>query len=147
VLAEMARPYDAAGFLALVGRLRAAVPQLALSTDVIVGFPGETDEDFAATCAVVRAAGFSKVHVFPYSRRAGTPAADRADQVPPEVRVRRAAELRALAAELRAVDRARRAGAVELAVVESPGRATTESYHEIAVDPAHAPGVLVEVAL
>lgn len=147
VLAEMARPYDAAGFLALVGRLRAAVPQLALSTDVIVGFPGETDEDFAATCAVVREAGFSKVHVFPYSRRAGTPAADRADQVPPEVRARRAAELRALAAELRAADRARRAGAVELAVVESPGRATTESYHEIAVDPAHAPGVLVEVAL
>ena len=147
VLAEMARPYDAAGFLALVGRLRAAVPQLALSTDVIVGFPGETDEDFAATCAVVREAGFSKVHVFPYSRRAGTPAADRADQVPPEVRARRAAELRMLTAELRAADRARRAGAVELAVVESPGRATTESYHEIAVDPAHAPGVLVEVAL
>ncbi len=147
VLAEMARPYDAAGFLALVGRLRAAVPQLALSTDVIVGFPGETDEDFAATCAVVREAGFSKVHVFPYSRRAGTPAADRADQVPPEVRARRAAELRMLAAELRAADRARRAGAVELAVVESPGRATTESYHEIAVDPAHASGVLVEVAL
>ncbi|NBI33011.1 2-methylthioadenine synthetase, partial [Enterorhabdus sp. P55] len=60
---------------------------------------------------------------------------------------RRAAELRMLAAELRAADRARRAGAVELAVVESPGRATTESYHEIAVDPAHASGVLVEVAL
>lgn len=147
VLAEMARPYDADAFAALVRRLRAAVPGIALSTDVIVGFPGETAADFAATCALVREAGFSKVHVFPYSRRAGTPAAERADQVPDAVKAARAAELRALAAELRAADRAARAGTRELAVVEASGRATSESYHELAVDPSLPAGALTEVTL
>ena len=147
VLAELARPYDADAFASLVRRLRAAVPGIALSTDVIVGFPGETDADFAATCALVREAGFSKVHVFPYSRRAGTPAAERADPVPDAVKAARAAELRALAAKLRAADRAARAGTRELAVVEAPGRATSESYHELAVDPSLPAGALVEVTL
>ena len=147
VLGQMGRPYDAPAFLALVRRLREAVPGLSLSTDVIVGFPGETDDDFAATCDMVRACGFSRLHVFPYSRREGTPAAERADQVPPELRARRAAELRAIGAELAAADRAARAGTVELAVVEAPGRACSESYHELAVDPSLPAGALVEVEL
>ncbi len=147
VLREMARPYDAHEFRQLTDYLRAVVPEIALTTDVIVGFPGETEGDFADTCDLARHVGFSKIHVFPYSRREGTPAAARADQVDPAAKAARSAELRALSDELAAADRAARTGTVELALVEAPGAATTESYHEVAV-PADAPvGSLVPVRL
>lgn len=147
VLREMARPYDAHEFRQLADYLRASVPSIALTTDIIVGFPGETDEDFEDTCALVRHVGFSKIHVFPYSKREGTPAAARADQVPPEVKVARAARLRALSDELAAADRASRAGTIELALVETPGVATTESYHEVAAPAGADAGSLVPVHL
>ena len=131
VLREMARPYDAHEFRQLADFLRASVPSIALTTDIIVGFPSETDEDFEDTCALVRHVGFSKIHVFPYSKREGTPAAARADQVPPEAKAARAARLRALSDELAAADRAARAGTIELALVETPETATAESYHEV----------------
>lgn len=147
VLREMARPYDADRFRALVERLYAAVPGLALSTDVIAGFPGETDAEFQETLELARACRFAKMHAFPYSRRAGTPAAERADQVPPEVKAARAAQLRALGDELRAAERARRAGTVELALVEEGGVAMSESYFELPA-PAGAPvGALVKATL
>ena len=69
--------------------------------------------------------------VFPYSKREGTPAAARADQVPPEAKAARTARLRALSDELAAADRASRVGTVELALVETPETATAESYHEV----------------
>ena len=147
VLREMARPYDAHEFRQLADFLRASVPSIALTTDIIVGFPGETDEDFEDTCALVRHVGFSKIHVFPYSKREGTPAAARADQVPPEVKAARAARLRALSDELAAADRASRAGTVELALVETPEVATTESYHEVAAPAGADAGSLVPVHL
>ena len=147
VLREMARPYDAERFQALVAHLRERVPCLSLSTDVIVGFPGETDAEFQETLALCRACGFSKIHVFPYSQREGTPAAARADQVAPEVKAQRAARLRELGDELRAADRAQRAGTVELALVEEGGSAMTESYFEVPA-PLDAPvGALVSVGL
>lgn len=147
VLREMARPYDAHEFRQLADFLRASVPSIALTTDVIVGFPGETDEDFEDTCALVRHVGFSKIHVFPYSKREGTPAAARADLVPPEVKAARAARLRALSDELAAADRADRAGTIELALVETPEVATTESYHEVAAPAGADAGSLVPVHL
>lgn len=147
VLREMARPYDAPRFVALVERLYAAVPELALSTDLIAGFPGETDAEFQETLDVARACRFAKIHAFPYSRRDGTPAAARADQVPPAVRERRAAALRALGDELRAQEYARRVGTVERVLVESRGRGTTESYFEIPVPPDAQPGTLRELVL
>lgn len=147
VLREMGRPYDAEEYRQLVDYLRAMVPEIALTTDIIVGFPGETDEDFADTCDLARYAAFSKIHVFPYSRREGTPAAERPDQVAADVKAARAARLRALSDKLDAADRAARAGTVELALVERPGHATTESYHEVAVDPAAPVGALVAVTL
>ena len=147
VLQEMGRPYDAEEYRQLADYLRAMVPEIALTTDIIVGFPGETDEDFADTCALARHAAFSKIHVFPYSRREGTPAAARSDQVAADVKAARAARLRALSDKLDAADRAARAGTVELALVERPGHATTESYHEVSV-PENAPvGTLVAVTL
>ena len=131
VLREMARHYDAEKFAALVERLRAAVPNIALSTDVIVGFPGETDEDFAATCSMVERCGFMKLHVFPYSKRPKTPAAARDDQVDPQVKNRRTEELTALGKQLALADMQRRVGTIENVVVERPGRGTSESFHEV----------------
>jgi threonylcarbamoyladenosine tRNA methylthiotransferase MtaB len=100
VLARMKRRYRTAGFLERCRRLHQALDRPALTTDVIVGFPGETDADFEATCRVVREAGFSRIHVFSYSRRRGTPAAEYADQVPPAVIAERRERLRKLEREL-----------------------------------------------
>lgn len=147
VLREMARPYDAHEFRQLADYLRVSVPSIALTTDIIVGFPGETDEDFQDTCELARHVGFSKIHVFPYSKREGTPAAARADQVPPEVKTARAGRLRALSDELAAADRASRSGTVELALVETSEVATTESYLEVAAPEGASAGMLVPVTL
>jgi threonylcarbamoyladenosine tRNA methylthiotransferase MtaB len=100
VLARMRRRYTSAGFLERVRRIRAALDRPAFSTDVIVGFPGETDEDFEATCRVARAVGFSRIHVFSYSARPGTPAASLGNPVPPPVVARRRERLRELECEL-----------------------------------------------
>jgi threonylcarbamoyladenosine tRNA methylthiotransferase MtaB len=85
VLARMRRRYRSASFLERCRRIREALDQPAFTTDIIVGFPGETEADFQATCRVARAAGFAKMHVFSYSPREGTPAADYGDAVPPAV--------------------------------------------------------------
>ena len=95
VLRRMARRYTPDEFAALVARARAAIPGLAVTTDVIVGFPGETDSEFGASLAFVQAMAFARVHVFPYSARPGTPAAQMPDQVPPPVKAARAEAMRA----------------------------------------------------
>jgi threonylcarbamoyladenosine tRNA methylthiotransferase MtaB len=99
VLAAMKRRYRSGGFLERCRRIRQALDNPAFTTDVIVGFPGETDADFEATCRVVREVGFAKVHVFSYSPREGTPAATRTDAVPPAVIRERRLHLQALEAE------------------------------------------------
>ena len=85
VLKAMRRSYRSSKFLGIIERVRAAMPDAAITTDIIVGFPGETEEDFLATLEVVRQARFSGAYTFQYSPRPGTPAATMADQVPPEV--------------------------------------------------------------
>jgi len=92
----------------------------ALTTDVIVGFPGETEADFADTCRLVTEAGFSKVHIFPYSRRPGTPAAEMPDQVPPPVKADRAKRLSELESQLRATYFRQLIGRRLRVLVESP---------------------------
>ena len=142
----MDRPYTEGYFRELVAKLRERVPGIALSTDVIVGFPGESEEDFEATCRLVREAGFMRLHVFPYSMREGTPAAERKDQIHPEVKRDRAARLRALGQELAKLDRAKREGTTELCLVEG-NMCLTESYHEVQA-PEHAPvGRLMQLRL
>jgi threonylcarbamoyladenosine tRNA methylthiotransferase MtaB len=101
VLERMHRPYRIAEFLDRVEHAKAEVTGLGLSTDVIVGFPGETRPQFAATMAVVERVGFSKLHVFRYSQRPDTPAATMLDQVPVGEKKARAGELIALGNELR----------------------------------------------
>jgi threonylcarbamoyladenosine tRNA methylthiotransferase MtaB len=88
-LRRMRRPYTAEAYLDLLARVRAAIPGVAVTTDVIVGFPGETEEELAESLATVEAARFAKVHVFPYSARPGTEAERMPDAVSPEVRKER----------------------------------------------------------
>ena len=150
VLAAMGRHYTAEFYGDLIDRLREAMPELALSTDIIVGFPGETDEDFAATLALARQCAFSRIHVFPYSVRPGTAAATMEPTVAPETSHDRACRLRRLGDALAARDLQRRVGAHELALVEAPGRWRTESYHLLTGDPAlvdAAPGALGDLLI
>jgi threonylcarbamoyladenosine tRNA methylthiotransferase MtaB len=97
-LQRMARHYSPSGFAALVEAARAAIPDLAVTTDVIVGFPGEADWEFAESLAFAQAMQFSRVHVFPFSARPGTPAAQMPDQVPAEVKAQRSRTMRTVAA-------------------------------------------------
>ena len=85
VLARMRRSYRAQRFLGILDRVREQIPHAAITTDIIVGFPGETEEDFQATLDVVERARFSSAFTFQYSKRPGTPAAEMPDQVPAEV--------------------------------------------------------------
>jgi len=101
-LAVMGRTYDTAGYAAVLARAREALPGVAITTDVLTGFPGETSADFEETLAFVEACGFSRLHVFRYSPRAGTPAAEMPEQVSPAEKSARARRLRALDAQLRA---------------------------------------------
>ena len=117
VLRAMARRYDAAGYLRAVERVRARVPRLNLTADVIVGHPGEDETAFARTLALVRAAGMTRLHVFPYSPRPGTATQD-ADPVAPAVKSSRSQRLRALSDALGAAHRARKLGSVERVLVE-----------------------------
>ena len=97
VLARMRRRYTSSQYEQAVSRVRNAVPCASITTDVIRGFPGETDEDHADTLAVMRRVGFAAAHVFPYSSRPGTSAAHFGDHVDSLTKARRAAEVRALA--------------------------------------------------
>ncbi|NLF69364.1 MAG: tRNA (N(6)-L-threonylcarbamoyladenosine(37)-C(2))-methylthiotransferase MtaB [Candidatus Anammoximicrobium sp.] len=101
VLRRMRRRWSARMFLDRCELVRQGLDQPAFTTDVIVGFPGETDEDFEHTCRLVREAGFSKIHIFPFSPRRGTPAADMPDQVPGRVRSERGKQLKAVERDLR----------------------------------------------
>ncbi len=93
ILARMNRGYTRAQYLGLIEDLRRAVPDISLSTDLIVGFPGETEEDLAATVAMVERVAYDNVFVFRYSPRPGTAAATMADQIPAEVKAERNARL------------------------------------------------------
>jgi threonylcarbamoyladenosine tRNA methylthiotransferase MtaB len=84
ILRRMRRPYTAESYQELLARVRTAVPGVAVTTDVIVGFPGETEEEFAESLATVESAAFAKVHVFPFSTRPGTEAEAMSGQVAPE---------------------------------------------------------------
>ena len=100
-LARMNRKYDTSRYYESVKLLRDHFDRPGITTDLIVGFPGETEEEFAATLEFVEKCAFSALHIFPYSRRSGTPAASMPDQVPRAVKEERARRAAAAAAELR----------------------------------------------
>ena len=122
LLAAMNRKHTAADYLDLVGRLRAARPDLAMSSDFIVGHPGETEADFEATLALIRAVGFAQAFSFKYSPRPGTPAAGAPGQVPEAERDRRLQVLQDLLRTQQAAFNARCAGLTLPVLITGPGR-------------------------
>jgi tRNA-2-methylthio-N6-dimethylallyladenosine synthase len=122
VLKAMRRTYTRERYLALAQKLRAAVPDLALGTDVIVGFPGETDADFEQTLEVVEEVRYDSAYTFVYSPRAGTEAAAMADPVPHELKIERMERLVELTQRLARENNVARVGRVEQVLVEGPSR-------------------------
>jgi len=122
VLKAMNRRHRAHDYLDIVARLRAARPDVALSSDFIVGFPGETDADFEETLALIRAVGFASTFSFKYSPRPGTPGAEREDQITDEIMRERLAILQALVETQRQAFNAATVGRVVDVLFEKPGR-------------------------
>ncbi|MGW4805625.1 tRNA (N6-isopentenyl adenosine(37)-C2)-methylthiotransferase MiaB [Kitasatospora sp. NPDC004272] len=123
VLKAMRRSYRQERFLGIIEKVRAAMPDAAISTDIIVGFPGETDEDFEQTMHVVREARFANAFTFQYSKRPGTPAADMADQVPKAVVQERYERLVALQEEISWEENKKQVGRrLEILVAEGEGK-------------------------
>jgi threonylcarbamoyladenosine tRNA methylthiotransferase MtaB len=118
VLARMKRRYNIMQFRTAVSRLRMACPGAALTTDVIVGFPGETEAEFEETVAFVREIGFMRLHVFPFSPREGTPAASMADQIPQGVKDTRVRRLITVGEELADAYRKSLLGTVQPVLLE-----------------------------
>lgn len=118
ILRRMNRKYTKDEYLALVDKIKTAMPEISLTTDIIVGFPGETEEDFRDTLDVVAKAGFDSAYTFLYSKRTGTPAASMENQVTDEVAKERFNRLLALVSEQSAKLTARHAGEVAEVLVE-----------------------------
>jgi tRNA-2-methylthio-N6-dimethylallyladenosine synthase len=122
ILKSMRRTYSRERYLRLVGELRGAIPDLALTTDIIVGFPGETEDDFRETLEVVEEVGYDGAFTFVYSPRAGTEAAAMAEQVPDELKRDRIERLVHVVQRIAAERNAGRVGNVEEVLVEGPSR-------------------------
>ena len=154
VLRAMNRRHTGDAYRRLIERVRAARPDIALSSDFIVGFPGETDEDFAETMRLVADVGFASAFSFKYSPRPGTPAAERADAVPEAVKGERLAALQALLDAQRHAFNATAVGRTVEVLVEKagrhPGQVAGKTPHLQAVQfdaPASTIGTLVPVRI
>jgi tRNA-2-methylthio-N6-dimethylallyladenosine synthase len=148
----MRRTYSRERYLALVDRLRGAIPDLALGTDVIVGFPGETEADFAETLEVMAQVRYDSAFTFIYSPRHGTEAAAMPNQVPDEVKHERLERLVEAAQAIAAERNAERVGGVEQVLVEGPSRTEpallrgrTRRNTTVVFAGTAAPGDLVDV--
>ena len=132
VLKDMRRSYRSKKFLGILDKVRERIPHAAITTDIIVGFPGETEEDFQATLDVVEASRFSSAFTFQYSQRPGTPAATMEDQLPKAVVQERYERLTALQDKIAREENAKQLGrTVEVMVTEQSGR-KSEQTHRLA---------------
>lgn len=120
ILRSMHRPYDTKRFIELLQQIRTQVPDIAITTDIIVGFPGETEADFTTTLEFVKQCGFAKMHIFPYSKRKGTPAAVMLEQIDDAEKNRRAALLAQVDDELHQRTLAAMIGKEEEVLFEQP---------------------------
>jgi tRNA-2-methylthio-N6-dimethylallyladenosine synthase len=125
VLKAMRRTYSRERYLELAGRMRAAIPDLAFGTDIIVGFPGETEADFCETLEVVEEVAYDSAYTFVYSPRQGTEAAGMPDQVSHEVKIERMERLVELTQRLARERNEQRVGRLEQVLVEGPSRTDT----------------------
>lgn len=127
VLKRMRRKYTTEEFAEKIARIREAMPDVAITTDVIVGFPGETDEQFKEGYAFMKNVGFSEMHVFPYSKRTGTPAARMEDQVDEEVKHARVHELIELSEQMQLEYAKSFVGQVVDVIPEGPAKGRQEA--------------------
>ena len=150
VLSRMKRRYTTAEFREAARKLRKALPGCALTTDVLTGFPGETEAEAAETLSFVEEMGFARIHVFPYSRRAGTLADRMGDQVPQSVKRERTAKLIELGNKLEAAYAKEMIGTVREVLFEEKNEGYTPEYVRVRVREAGEPGsirrVLIEEA-
>jgi tRNA-2-methylthio-N6-dimethylallyladenosine synthase len=154
VLKAMRRTYGRERYLRLVDDLRAAIPDLALTTDIIVGFPGETERDFDETLEVVEEVGYDGAFTFVYSPRHGTEAAAMTDQVPDDVKRERIERLVEVVQRIAHERNATRVGRVEQVLVEGPSRTDssvlrgrTRRNTTVNFAGTSAPGTLVDVRI
>jgi tRNA-2-methylthio-N6-dimethylallyladenosine synthase len=154
ILKAMRRTYGRERYLRLVGELRESIPDLALTTDLIVGFPGETEDDFRETVEVVEEVGFDAAFTFVYSPRAGTEAAAREDQIPEEIKRDRIERLIDVVQRVAAARNAERVGGVEEVLVEGTSRTDssllrgrTRRNTTVNFSGTAEPGELVEVRI
>ena len=144
VLKDMKRSYRSTKFLGILDKVREKIPHAAISTDIIVGFPGETEEDFQATLDVVEKSRFATAFTFQYSKRPGTPAAELPDQLPKAVVQERFERLTALQDRIAAEENARQLGRrVEVMVTAQSGRKAEETHRLSGRVPGPAPGALL----
>ena len=127
MLKRMNRKYDREKYLDLVRRLREAVPGITMSTDIIVGFPGETEEDFEETLSLVKEVGYDSAFTFLYSIRKGTPAAEYEDQIPEDIKHERFNRLVDLINEGSAAKNAAYVGRIERVLVEGSSKKNDET--------------------
>ena len=121
ILRRMARRYTTTDYARLVAMARSTIPDFNLTTDLIVGFPGESEEDWARTVAFVQEIAFGHIHIFTYSLRKGTPAARLPGQLPGELKRARSREIHAIAARMKAETLARHTGTLHHVLWEGPG--------------------------
>jgi tRNA-2-methylthio-N6-dimethylallyladenosine synthase len=141
ILKAMNRGHTIADYLRIVERIRAARPDIALSSDFIVGFPGETDADFDATMSLVRAIGYAGAFSFKYSARPGTPAAAAAKQIPDAVKDSRLQVLQGLIVEQQAAFNRSCAGRVFPVLFEKPGKKSGQAVGRSPyLQPVHVDG-------
>lgn len=144
-LRRMGRVYTTEQFSSMVGMAREVLPRIALETDVIVGFPGESDEEFCASLDFCKEMRFSRMHVFRYSKRPGTPAAEMPDQIPASVMAERGAMMRDLANAMRSEQMNLLVGTEDFVVVQSAGKAVSGGLYDVQVDPKIPVGSMVRV--
>jgi threonylcarbamoyladenosine tRNA methylthiotransferase MtaB len=146
LLARMGRPYTLDDFRRLVDAIQDRLPHVSIGSDIIAGFPGETDEHFAANLEYLRQSGLSHLHVFPYSDRPGTAASRMPDKVPGAVVRDRAAQLRALGAALARDFRSTQIGTVRPALTLDDGTvAVTDNFLKLRIPPGLPRNVRVRV--
>lgn len=143
-LKRMNRPYTAAEYTEIISRARESVPGLAVACDLIVGFPGETDEEFNESLGLCSNISFDHMHVFRYSKRPGTPAATMPNQVEPTVSAQRSLAMRELSRKCRESHAQALVGMPQRVLIERNGLATTGGLYEVRIDEGHV-GELVDV--
>lgn len=143
ILKKMNRQYSAEQYFEIVNKLRRSMPDVSFSTDIIIGFPGETDEDFNATYEMMKKVGYMNAFIFKYSPRSGTPAADMEDQVPQNIKEERNQILLKELGRYTTANNANYVGSIQEVLVEGPSRRNkkrwagkTDSFQLAIFDPA-----------